>query len=393
MNKLNGLIHHPIDNGNAMLTVVFESPVTHEAYTDKTRGISHLIEHILCDSYDDLSELFEVECVQVNASTSTSDVSFFIRGTKANIAKYGLEYIKRIVNATIPIDVFEREKATVYNEINSNLHQPRRVYSYLLYEVMLKTTTQSGRLTDIDDFTYEQVVKFHKEHFSKPSRIVYISADEPSTDIVDYCDTLSFEVSSKNRYFVDVDPEYPKLGISVGEDTPQYHSLFSVPDIKLVDEPKPYILDFISDALSNGLKSPLYQELREKHQLCYSCGMDYIVESSCEYGYLNIIVDCDPSNWDEIDERISMIMVNPDEYLTPERFDITKKSIIAVREYKKAIITSSDKEYISVLQGKFSLDDNIESITYAEVLEYCKKYLVRKNFKALSTTSLLKQTK
>lgn len=377
-----GFIFDEVTNGNACLVISFESPATHE--TVGSRGMSHLIEHIVCESYTDLEELFEQECITVNAYTSENNTCFYIKGTAENIQKYGLEYIKRILSAQIDEDIWEREKKIVYSEVDSAFTDERVSFWVSYSEKILKTPTTWGRLEDIEKFTHEQTVEFYNKYFRNPTKIIYTSSEFPSKELSDYCESLEYEdtcINAQGRSSDDL-----VLKTVTNKEAPMLHVFSQAIDPHTLE--KPYLLDIISDALSNGLKSPLYREIREKNQLAYFVSSNFGVDATCELADFRILVDCKISDSSKVDALVTSIFENIEEFLTPERVTTTVNRLKNKRDYDKSVIGKGDIKFLSPVIGIFSVRDNLENVTYDEVLEVAKHFLQRDKFIFLSQAEL-----
>lgn len=116
---------------------------------------------------------------------------------------------------------------------------------------------------------------------------MFSGGEEPSSEIVQYCQSLNYSTNIKNNF--GVSQEFPSYKTVVDQTSPMFHTYIDViQDITLI--PKPFYLDLLSLCLSNGLNSPLYKLIREDNQLAYLVYMDFVSDPSKSYGYTYLIL-------------------------------------------------------------------------------------------------------
>ena len=122
--------------------------------------------------------------------------------------------------------------------------------------------------------------------------------------------------------------------------------------------------------ISNGLKSPLYQEIREKRGLSYgvSCSRNTVGNSNI----VSIYVTTSNDKVEELLETIEDTLNNPN-ILTQERFDITKERLTVNR--KKSAINRHANVY-KWIDGTETVDDILDTVTLEQLKEIYPKYFL-----------------
>jgi len=128
--------------------------------------------------------------------------------------------------------------------------------------------------------------------------------------------------------------------------------------------------------LGHGLKSPLYQEIREKKGLVYyvRCGINRLTYKS---GVLQFSCETSRANVDEFQLTLKEILDNPDKYMTKERFDIIKDAIKISIKMSKINRYSDIGKYITPIE--WQIEPILEDLTYDEVMSYYDKYFKFEN--------------
>jgi len=131
-------------------------------------------------------------------------------------------------------------------------------------------------------------------------------------------------------------------------------------------------ISYILNMLSMSLLSPFFNELREKRGLTYGVDtfIDRISENQCVI--ITELVTTDKCV-DEVLETYKMILSNPDEYLTQERFDIIKDFFVIKR--KKNDIERYKFVNNFITPKSWQLDLILDEITFEECKELFNKYL------------------
>jgi predicted Zn-dependent peptidase len=270
-----------------------------------TRGISHLVEHLMCKSFKHLDELLDAHGIDSNASTSENYVHFYFNGLNEHLKKFEEELLQ--VLSYIPSrEDFENEKKIVLAEYSDSFAQK----SVLLLNILRKyfnAFSAIGFRKDIEEITYERYLEFQKEHFTNPSRIIRVG----ETDLGDfysglsYCENVSLEILEKDfgETFLECDRKTRK--VTVG------HWYYS--DMNL------YELEFVEQYMGVGLPSPLYQELREKLGLVYSVSFGDMPLGKKRFVWLSY--DCENKDRKILQKALRNLIKNISANLSEERFN------------------------------------------------------------------------
>ena len=143
----------------------------------------------------------------------------------------------------------------------------------------------------------------------------------------------------------------------------------------VIDEDFGYV-NYINSMLSVGLKSPLYQEVREKRGLVYSihCYLSRVNKQSVN----TIATQTSDKNFDTLVGVVGDVINSPDKYLTKERFDIIN-DFYKVRKVKKEILRyGSVNEWID--PKGWSVYDILDTVNYDKIREVYDNHFNFDNF-------------
>ena len=202
-------------------------------------------------------------------------------------------------------------------------------------------------------------MEFMDRQYDVPDEIISISKEFK----------LEKDLEFKNRedsYIKELTPiEEPILQTQIYGDntiTLMYNQLLDKEDIAHIT--------IINQMLSGGLKSPLYNEVREKNSLCYGIGA--YADSIGEVNMNFIIVMTQTDLRDKVEEVIDMVLSNRDKYMTKERLEMVRKELVI--EYEKEMINRHDN-ISDILYTKYKkLYDIIENVTIEDIHRVYDKY-------------------
>ena len=137
----------------------------------------------------------------------------------------------------------------------------------------------------------------------------------------------------------------------------------------IIEEDFAYV-HFINAMLSLGLKSPLYQEVREKRGLVYyvNCYQSRINNQ----GINTISTQTSNKNADKVIESVKEVIENPDKYLTKDRFNLVK-DFYNVRMKKDEILRYKNVNQWINPKG-WSVYDILDEVKFKDIKEIYEKY-------------------
>ena len=226
-----------------------------------SRGTSHLMEHLICKTFDDLLATITRNGIDYNAYTADDRVVFWFQGLNESLQAV-LPLLETRILGLSPLwtpEQFENEKKTVLQEYADNFNDPVfGCYSNLLRQ-HYEDFGPIGEKKDLLAFTYEESLNAGQA-FKTPNQIVQVGAT-PFTGL-----TVPGELPLRvPRQLIFSQDHHTPLEVVPSEDKTVVCLMGNHP----VDSSLMAKISLTQDCLNNGLESPLYQEIREKRGLSY----------------------------------------------------------------------------------------------------------------------------
>jgi len=337
--------------------VVFHGSVMNEK--EGIFGISHLMEHLVCHHLDDMLDDFDRDGISWNAYTSDVDVVFYYTGLDEYLKKHRETILEKLLKFDISEEMFENERKIVLEEYKDYFNKQNYNHMLNLNRRLFDNYGPIGLREDLESLTYQDVKDYFELQFSKPHKIINVSKNS------DFKTKIEFSTETFDNEIVmgDYDNELEPYNSRNGKT-----SIVNVSEV--IHEDFPYV-DFISDMLGMGLKSPLYREIREKRGLVYyvQCYLDRMTDNS---GTLIIASETSDENIAEFQTQVENILSNPDKYMTKERFDIVKQALEIKLKKSKINRHSNVGKYITPTE--WQLEPVLKDLTLDKVMKVYNKY-------------------
>lgn len=360
-------------NDLAIVAVCYENICQFE--DNSNYGITHLLEHMITDSYSDIEDKYDELCINNNAFTGSHEVVFYVKGLSSELDKIKEDYVKRVTNYKPSIEHFNKQKPIVYQEILDLFTNSMSNTFFNSLTHKFNFISSGGIPEVIKNITFEQVEDFHSKYF-KVTKIIEIGLDETEEfKEFDYKKVIK-QPFNKSSLLV------PKPN-SISDDSINITILSS----KIEETEDSYYLPFISKLLSFGMKSPLYQEIREKKGYVYWIGTD-AVELDYFSHCLSIYTSTSKDNVEAVSKRIIEVLNSPEEFLTEERFNLIKSNMLI---QNKIDFINNVSKYDLFLEGNrknISIRSNFDNINYTDMLKYYKENIQPENNKYSIYTEL-----
>lgn len=332
---------------------------------DNRQGTMHLMEHLICKSFDDMQDELTKRNVTFNAYTDEEIVVVYFMGLNTELnADLKTRLVKRLTNGSFADEFdFNKEKDIVlqeyYNYFNDLsfghvANKLRRTHNF--FSVI-------GNAEDITNYTYSDALEVFDRFFKKPTNIIEVGREATDFSFVEYNDIEHTKKHLKYGKYKNTDE------VVLESETNSVVVSLSKKPISKKDYPYMLILNQI---LSSGLNSPLYQELREKRGLIYAV-MPYF--SSCvNDSLLMYVAMTTKENATQVSAIMEEVLNNFGEFITEDRFnDVINKALIQM-EINKIFQYKHPKALRKGLPTGFKTKKQIKSVTLEKVLEVGKKY-------------------
>lgn len=321
-------------------------------------GISHLMEHLVCKSFDHLLEDFDKDGISWNAYTETNLINFHFTGLESRLSKYREEILKSLSTFTVTEEQFENERNIVLSEYGDYFNMQTYAHVLNLHRKLFNVYDPIGLRSDIETLTYQDCLDCFERQYKYPSKIINVSKTyEMNED--DY--TFMYPDIKRNVEIGDHDVPF-ELGNTFKDKT----SLI----LTNVVQESPAVVNYINQMLSMGLKSPFYQEIREKRGLVYYVA---VYQSRIHETGVNTISTLTANeNVEELIDTVKELLSNPDKYFTRERYDLVREWLTAKKEKEEILRHSNIGKFITP-EG-WSIYDALD-VSFEEMREiYDKNY-------------------
>jgi predicted Zn-dependent peptidase len=322
-------------------------------------GISHLMEHLMCKNFDHLQEDFDKDGIDWNAYTSSNEIVFYMTGLDEKVNKWKGEFMKLLGQFNVTKEQFENERNIVLEEYMDSFNDQTQSHMLNLSRKLFNDFDPIGLKEDLENLKFMDCLNFFELQYAKPTKIINVSKNKKYKN-----NTIEFAERNivKSTQFGE-----HKNTLELNNEFKDKTSIAILSPI--IEEDFAYV-HFINAMLSLGLKSPLYQEIREKKGLvyyvhCYQSRMN-------NQGINTISTLTSNKNFDAVLEATKKVINNPDKYLTKERFNLVK-DYYKVRMQKDEILRYKNvNQYINP-EG-WSVYDIIDTVKLKKVREVYDKY-------------------
>lgn len=328
-------------------------------------GISHLMEHLMCKNFDHLQEDFDRDGIDWNAYTSGNEIVFYIQGLDDKVNKWKGEFMDLLGQFNVTKEQFENERNIVLEEYMDCFNDQTQSHMLNLSRKLFDDYDPIGLRSDLENLKYMDCLQFFDLQYSKPSKIINVSKNK------DYKNT-SIEFASRK---LDRKMKFGNYD-NVLELNNEFKDKTSIAILSpLIEDDFAYV-HYINAMLSLGLKSPLYQEIREKRGLvyyvhCYQSRMN-------NQGVNTIATQTSNKNYNAVVDSVKEVITNADKFLTKDRFDLVKDYYKVRREKDEILRYKNVNQWINP-EG-WSIDSILDNVNLKKVKEVYEKYYNFDNF-------------
>lgn len=322
-------------------------------------GISHLMEHLMCKNFDHLQEEFDKDGIDWNAYTSSNEIVFYLTGLDEKVNKWKGEFMDLLGQFNVTKEQFENERNIVLEEYMDAFNDQTQTHMLNLSRKIFNDYDPIGLRQDLEDLKFMDCLNYFELQYAKPTKIINVSKNKKyKNSEIEFAERQIV----KNLAFGD-----HKVPLELGNEFKDKTSLVMLSPI--IEEDFAYV-HFINAMLSLGLKSPLYQEIREKRGLvyyvhCYQSRMN-------QQGINTIATQTSNKNFNACVDSVKEVISNPKKYLTKDRFDLVK-DYYKVRQQKDEILRYKNVNQWINPEG-WSVYDIIDKVDFKTVKKVYDRY-------------------
>lgn len=330
-------------------------------------GTSHLMEHLVAHTWDDMRDMFQENAISSNAYTASDVVVFHITGLTSRVEPVAKDFVNKVVGGidSVTEEKFDNEKQTVLQEYGDTFSDPMAAALNSGLRKVYGTYGPIGERSCVEKFSFDDMKRVYAEKFARPSMIVYIGPSGVNFPGIEYTPSVPEATClpeySENRQ-IELEP-FPGID----------RVMVNCFSKKICDAGDSMALKIACRMLSGGLNSPLYQEIREKRGLSY-----YSVGDVERCGSVVVPMFFSATEKERAGELIGVydqVFGDLDRYMTRERFDICMNFAKINRE-KNMVLRYEYYEDFIVKELGYALDENdLDTLTYERVMEIAHKYL------------------
>jgi len=304
--------------------------------SEKTSGISHLVEHMLFKgtstrSTKQLKEAIEGVGGALNGFTA-DEVTCYMVKVPAAYMKLGFDVLADMVfDPKFDEKELAKEKFVILEEIKMYKDQPAEHVVEVLAKLMWPENALgrplTGTVQTVQRFTREELVAFKEKNYH-PSNMAVVATGKVATEDIFNCVSEKFKCNRQKKPMFEVPrslqkgPRFKYLRKDVNQS--QLAMGFHIDSADMKDR---FALKIMNIILGGNMSSRLFEELREKYGLCYDIASAYKRHSDVGEFLIHAGVD----NAKALRSAAAII----DELLKLKDLGITDDELVRAKEYAK----------------------------------------------------------
>lgn len=395
----------PMKNGtNVISTDIFYKVGSRNEKMGKS-GIAHMLEHLNFKSTKNLKAGEFDEIVKGfggvnNASTSFDYTHYYIKSASKNMDKSLELFADLMENLTLKDEEFQPERDVVAEE--RRWRTDNNPMGYLQFRLFNNAYiyhpyhwTPIGFMSDIQNWTIEDIKDFHSTYYQPKNAIVIVAGDIDENEVFASVEKHFKDIKNTKEIPSSVHTVEPKqdgekrVTINRESAVQMLAITYHIPNFEHEDQ---VALSALSELLSSGKSSILHKKLVDEKRLVntiYAYNMDLKDPGL----FMFIAVANEGISALEIENEILDIIAQI------KKGDVSQKDIEKIKINTKAdfIFSLESSSEVASLYGSFLVRDNIqpllnyeknvEKLTKEDLINVANKYLNKSN----STTVILKE--
>jgi len=331
------------------------------------RGTNHLMEHLMCKTFDDMRPMLRKLGIDHNASTSSNRVVFWWKGLDEEVSQVKQLLVSRMTDENSrqlwSEQDFNNEKATVLQEYADCFNDQLRGFYENTIRKYYNNADAIGMKADIEAFTYKDSLAC-ADTFLIPD--VFFEVGHKSEETLAQLQAnpncaptyISAHMEYKDSYAIELE--------SIPKEDKTVVGLIGSNPLGIEDYP---VAAFICSCINCGLESPLYQEIREKRGLSY-----FSLAFANMIGRKFVPFFASSTTNDHADELAAVytefFSTDPSQHISIERFEICKAEFV-ISEKKDNLLPHSGVS--SLILAEINPYTGIQSLTYEDMLAAYKR--------------------
>lgn len=337
--------------------VVYEGSTNLE--TPGIRGISHLMEHLMCKTFFDMISDFDRDGIDWNAYTSSNEIVFYLTGLDEEVQKHKMNFLNSLQNFNISKEQFENERNIVLQEYEDCFNDQSSSHSLNLSRKLFNDFDPIGSKDDLENLKFIDCLNFYELQYQNPTKIINVSSKN----------TLKNPGLNFSEREIDKRIEYGnnKVSLELGNGFKDKTSIMCLSPIIESGNNK---VHFLNSMLSLGLKSPLYDEVREKRGLVYY--INCFQSRMNKQGITTISTQTSNRNFDQVIDAIGTVLKNPNKFLTKERFQLVKDYYTVRKKKDKILRYKNVSQWISPTD--WNIYDILDTVKISDIRDIYEEY-------------------
>ena len=394
------------NNSNVVSTDIFYKVGSRNEKMGKS-GIAHMLEHLNFKSTKNLKAGEFDEIVKGfggvnNASTSFDYTHYYIKSASKNMDKSLELFADLMENLTLKDEEFQPERDVVAEE--RRWRTDNNPMGYLQFRLFNNAYiyhpyhwTPIGFMSDIQNWTIEDIRDFHSTYYQPKNAIVVVAGDIDENDVFSsvekhFANIKNTKEIPQNIHTVEPKQDGEKRAVINKESAVQMIAItYHIPSFDHEDQ---VALSALSELLGSGKSSILQERLVDKKRLVntiYAYNMDLKDPGL----FMFLAVANEGVDAKEIENEILDIITQI------KKGNVSQKDIDKIKINTKAdfIFSLESSSEVASLYGSYLVrgnidpllnhEKNIEKLTKEDLINAANKYLVKSN----STTVILKEEK
>jgi predicted Zn-dependent peptidase len=137
-------------------------------------GISHLMEHLVCKSFDHLQEDFDKDGIDWNAYTSSNEIVFYLTGLDEKVNKWKKKFVDLLTTFNITKEQFENERKIVLEEYMDSFNDQTQSHMLNLSRKLFNDYSPIGLRQDLENLKFMDCLNFFELQYTKPTKIIVL---------------------------------------------------------------------------------------------------------------------------------------------------------------------------------------------------------------------------